>query len=178
MTFIQQSIVEIKFRLTRSIVKPLIVLCVLDSASSQATILDAEFYTLLRICEHATIHWCRFKVLTSSPTREIHSNRLRSPQSSHGYVCEYNFERLWRDVKLLEIDGRTNESHLKNMVRDLRKRDSCPNNDIFDDGYYKKLCNRQYHYERFLFLPAFFLADLHLTIRRLLSNTAGFLRSK
>jgi len=29
--------------------------------------------------------------------------------------------RLWRDAKLLEIGGGTNEAHHKNMVRDLKK---------------------------------------------------------
>jgi len=28
---------------------------------------------------------------------------------------------LWRDAKLLEIGGGTNESHHKNMARDLKK---------------------------------------------------------
>jgi isovaleryl-CoA dehydrogenase len=39
----------------------------------------------------------------------------------YGYVGEYGVERLWRDSKLLEIGGGTNESHHKNMVRDLRR---------------------------------------------------------
>eukprot|EP01035_Chromulina_nebulosa_P019489 gene19489-25375_t len=39
----------------------------------------------------------------------------------YGYVGEYQVERLWRDSKLLEIGGGTNEAHHKNMVRDLRK---------------------------------------------------------
>lgn len=37
----------------------------------------------------------------------------------YGYVGEYQVERLWRDSKLLEIGGGTNESHHKNIVRDL-----------------------------------------------------------
>ena len=40
----------------------------------------------------------------------------------YGYVGEYVVERLWRDAKLLEIGGGTNESHHKNMTRDLKKR--------------------------------------------------------
>ena len=40
----------------------------------------------------------------------------------YGYVGEYQVERLWRDSKLLEIGGGTNEAHHKNMARDLRKR--------------------------------------------------------
>lgn len=39
----------------------------------------------------------------------------------NGYVGEYHVERLWRDSKLLEIGGGTNEAHHKNMVRDLKK---------------------------------------------------------
>lgn len=39
----------------------------------------------------------------------------------NGYVSEYVVERLWRDAKLLEIGGGTNESHHKNMVRDLKQ---------------------------------------------------------
>ena len=30
-------------------------------------------------------------------------------------------ERLWRDSKLLEIGGGTNEAHHKNMMRDMKK---------------------------------------------------------
>ncbi len=37
----------------------------------------------------------------------------------YGYVGEYTVERLWRDAKLLEIGGGTNEAHQKNMTRDL-----------------------------------------------------------
>ncbi|MEA2627152.1 MAG: isovaleryl-CoA dehydrogenase [Candidatus Binatota bacterium] len=37
----------------------------------------------------------------------------------YGYVAEYGVERLWRDAKLLEIGGGTNEAHQKNMAMDL-----------------------------------------------------------
>jgi isovaleryl-CoA dehydrogenase len=39
----------------------------------------------------------------------------------YGYVGEYTVERLWRDAKLLEIGGGTNEAHQKNITRDLAK---------------------------------------------------------
>lgn len=39
----------------------------------------------------------------------------------YGYVGEYVVERLWRDAKLMEIGGGTNEAHQKNMTRDLVK---------------------------------------------------------
>jgi len=37
----------------------------------------------------------------------------------YGYVGEYKVERLWRDAKLMEIGGGTNEAHQKNITRDL-----------------------------------------------------------
>jgi isovaleryl-CoA dehydrogenase len=39
----------------------------------------------------------------------------------YGYVGEYVVERLWRDAKLIEIGGGTNEAHQKNIARDLAK---------------------------------------------------------
>ena len=39
----------------------------------------------------------------------------------YGYVGEYTVERLWRDAKLLEIGGGTNESQHKKMATDLHK---------------------------------------------------------
>lgn len=39
----------------------------------------------------------------------------------YGYVGEYHVERLWRDARLLEIGGGTNEAHQKNMTRDLAR---------------------------------------------------------
>jgi isovaleryl-CoA dehydrogenase len=37
----------------------------------------------------------------------------------YGYVGDSKVERLWRDAKLLEIGGGTNEAHHKNMAKDL-----------------------------------------------------------
>jgi len=39
----------------------------------------------------------------------------------NGYIGDYVVERLWRDAKLLEIGGGTNESHQKNITKDLSK---------------------------------------------------------
>ena len=47
------------------------------------------------------------------------SDRAIQVMGGYGYVGEYTVERLWRDSKLLEIGGGTNESHHKNMARDL-----------------------------------------------------------
>jgi len=49
------------------------------------------------------------------------ADRCIQVMGGYGYVGEYKVERLWRDAKLLEIGGGTNESHHKNMIRDLKK---------------------------------------------------------
>ena len=49
------------------------------------------------------------------------ADRAIQVMGGYGYVGEYVVERMWRDAKLLEIGGGTNESHHKNMSRDLRK---------------------------------------------------------
>ena len=38
----------------------------------------------------------------------------------YGYVGEYHVERLWRDAKLLEIGGGTNEALEKNITKELK----------------------------------------------------------
>mmetsp|Transcript_45924 Transcript_45924/g.109372 ORF Transcript_45924/g.109372 Transcript_45924/m.109372 type:complete len:466 (+) Transcript_45924:93-1490(+) len=50
------------------------------------------------------------------------ADRAMQVMGGYGYCGEYNVERLWRDSKLLEIGGGTNEAHQKNMVRDLSKK--------------------------------------------------------
>ena len=40
---------------------------------------------------------------------------------AYGYVGEYPVERLWRDAKLLEIGGGTNEALQKNITQELEK---------------------------------------------------------
>lgn len=54
------------------------------------------------------------------------ADRAIQVMGGNGYTEEYKVERLWRDAKLLEIGGGTNESHHKNMCRDLRKMGSVP----------------------------------------------------
>jgi len=49
------------------------------------------------------------------------ADRAMQAMGGYGYVGEYNVERLWRDSKLLEIGGGTNEAHHKNMTRDLSR---------------------------------------------------------
>ena len=54
------------------------------------------------------------------------ADRSIQVMGGYGYVGEYVVERLWRDAKLLEIGGGTNESHHKNMSRDLQRQANIP----------------------------------------------------
>mmetsp|Transcript_559 Transcript_559/g.1302 ORF Transcript_559/g.1302 Transcript_559/m.1302 type:complete len:463 (+) Transcript_559:123-1511(+) len=59
--------------------------------------------------------------LFCAPMAKQTADRAIQMMGGYGYVGEYTVERLWRDAKLLEIGGGTNESHHKNMARDLKK---------------------------------------------------------
>jgi isovaleryl-CoA dehydrogenase len=61
--------------------------------------------------------------LFCAPMSKNIADRAIQVLGGNGYVGEYQVERLWRDAKLLEIGGGTNEAHHKNMYRDLKKRD-------------------------------------------------------
>ena len=60
------------------------------------------------------------KLFCASMSKNI-ADRAIQVLGGNGYIGAYKVERFWRDAKLLEIGGGTNESHHKNMVRDLRK---------------------------------------------------------
>jgi isovaleryl-CoA dehydrogenase len=60
--------------------------------------------------------------LYCAPMAKRIADRAIQVLGGNGYVGEYQVERLWRDAKLLEIGGGTNEAHHKNMMRDLKKR--------------------------------------------------------
>lgn len=60
--------------------------------------------------------------LYCAPVGKNIADRAVQVLGGNGYVGSYVVERLWRDAKLLEIGGGTNEAHHKNMVRDLKKR--------------------------------------------------------
>jgi isovaleryl-CoA dehydrogenase len=51
------------------------------------------------------------------------SDRAMQVLGGNGYVDDYVVERLWRDAKLGEIGGGTNESHHKNITGDLARLD-------------------------------------------------------
>eukprot|EP00812_Abedinium_dasypus_P009467 NODE_3155_length_822_cov_400.706649.p2 GENE.NODE_3155_length_822_cov_400.706649~~NODE_3155_length_822_cov_400.706649.p2 ORF type:complete len:195 (-),score=71.69 NODE_3155_length_822_cov_400.706649:221-760(-) len=58
------------------------------------------------------------KLFCSTMAKDVADNAIQV-MGGYGYVGEYNVERLWRDAKLIEIGGGTNEAHHKNIVRDL-----------------------------------------------------------
>ncbi len=59
--------------------------------------------------------------LFAAPAAKNIADRAIQVLGGYGYVGEYVVERLWRDAKLLEIGGGTNEAHQKNICRDLVK---------------------------------------------------------
>ena len=60
------------------------------------------------------------KLYCARMAKEV-ADRAIQVLGGYGYVGEYSVERLWRDARLLEIGGGTNEAHQKNMTRDLAK---------------------------------------------------------
>jgi isovaleryl-CoA dehydrogenase len=60
------------------------------------------------------------KLFAGNMAKQI-ADRAIQIMGGNGYIGDYQVERLWRDAKLLEIGGGTNEAHHKNMVRDLKK---------------------------------------------------------
>ncbi len=60
------------------------------------------------------------KLVSSTMGKNV-ADRAMQVLGGYGYVGEYRVERLWRDAKLLEIGGGTNEAHQKNITRDLAK---------------------------------------------------------
>jgi len=48
------------------------------------------------------------------------ASRAIQSMGGYGYVGEYVVERLWRDARLIEIGGGTNEAHHKNITGDLK----------------------------------------------------------
>jgi isovaleryl-CoA dehydrogenase len=73
----------------------------------------------------ATVSMSITKLLFEIMSKQV-ADRAIQVLGGFGYVGEYKVERLWRDAKLLEIGGGTNESHHKNMCRDLRRMRSTP----------------------------------------------------
>jgi len=61
------------------------------------------------------------KLYCSTMAKNV-ADRAIQVLGGYGYVAEYHVERLWRDAKLIEIGGGTNEAHQKNITRDLSTR--------------------------------------------------------
>ena len=58
------------------------------------------------------------KLITAKTAKNI-ADRAIQVLGAYGYVGEYTVERLWRDAKLLEIGGGTNEALEKNISKEL-----------------------------------------------------------
>ena len=58
------------------------------------------------------------KLISSQMGKRI-ADRAIQVLGGYGYVSEYHVERLWRDAKLLEIGGGTNEALEKNITKEL-----------------------------------------------------------
>ncbi len=61
------------------------------------------------------------KLYCSTMAKNV-ADRAIQVLGGYGYVAECHVERLWRDAKLIEIGGGTNEAHQKNITRDLATR--------------------------------------------------------
>ena len=61
--------------------------------------------------------------LISSKTAKIIADSAIQVLGGNGYIGEYHIERFWRDSKLLEIGGGTNEILQKNITKELIKLD-------------------------------------------------------
>ncbi len=60
------------------------------------------------------------KLLSAQMGKKV-ADRAIQVLGGYGYVGEYHVERLWRDAKLLEIGGGTNEAMEKNITKEMEK---------------------------------------------------------
>ncbi|GMI51615.1 hypothetical protein TeGR_g9531 [Tetraparma gracilis] len=60
------------------------------------------------------------KLFAAKMSKEV-ADRAIQVLGGNGYTGEYRVEQMWRDAKLLEIGGGTNEAHHKNMVNWFKK---------------------------------------------------------
>ena len=58
------------------------------------------------------------KLISSQMGKKV-ADRAMQVLGGYGYVGEYQVERLWRDAKLLEIGGGTNEALEKNIAKEM-----------------------------------------------------------
>jgi isovaleryl-CoA dehydrogenase len=59
--------------------------------------------------------------LFAAPVAKTVADNAMQVMGGMGYSRDMPIERLWRDAKLLEIGGGTNEAHHKNLVKDLSR---------------------------------------------------------
>ena len=62
------------------------------------------------------------KLIAAKVAKNI-SDRAIQVLGGNGYIGEYHVERFWRDSKLIEIGGGTNEILQKNITKDLAKQE-------------------------------------------------------
>ena len=60
------------------------------------------------------------KLYAAEAAKEIADSAIQV-LGGYGYCTEYRVEQFWRDAKLIEIGGGTNEAHQKNITKDLCK---------------------------------------------------------
>ena len=58
------------------------------------------------------------KLISAQMGKKV-ADRAIQVLGGYGYVGEYHVERLWRDAKLLEIGGGTNEALEKNITKEM-----------------------------------------------------------
>ena len=78
--------------------------------------LDADPYS----GSHKRMETDAAKLVCGKMAKEVADSAIQV-LGGYGYVGDYHVERLWRDSKLLEIGGGTNEAHHRNICRDLAK---------------------------------------------------------
>ena len=59
------------------------------------------------------------KLISAQMAKKV-ADRAIQVLGGYGYVGEYHVERLWRDAKLLEIGGGTNEALEKNITKEMK----------------------------------------------------------
>ncbi len=62
------------------------------------------------------------KLIAAKMAKKVSDNAIQV-LGGNGYIGEFNIERFWRDAKLIEIGGGTNEILQKNITKDLSRFD-------------------------------------------------------
>jgi isovaleryl-CoA dehydrogenase len=93
-----------------------------DYAAGRSYLYHVANNTLLDDFQNTSLDSDGVKLFCGNMGKQV-ADRAIQVLGGNGYTGLYNVERLWRDAKLLEIGGGTNEAHHKNMVRELKRTD-------------------------------------------------------